>query len=974
MASTINLVAEYSVKPAGVYRQFIDATITARATTSKNVVIVIQSEQGPIMKPILVNDATELHTVFGNRNAKLEAKGNFGILMAEHVLELGRPVWILNIKNINANVETLQVVKLACNSADTEELADETISAVYDTTKFWNIDKMYGAYGDGPVLSFASVLGETVTVVVTKYIDADRNYAYTVADTKKMNESFLGEGLDDDALVSDYLIQVDVFKTNLLNAALNVPGAIVNGRINLSKLADLRADANAKHYATYKGSVGSVIDLAGNSLSIATQMNADYLATGVWCAINADQVAAHGVDLMGRDAFIFDQSGAALPTVAEITRLGETVTPETETASVKLDTEAPTIAYAYGDTPLKEGDVVANEEIAARVKDVQYIGDELSIDQASIGTAQAPVMVDGKPFGKNTAGTAVYPATSPKAGQPVEYDLAGHALHYANAYVEHLASWVFNNVIYTAGDSASIQMIVNGVASVIELEGENLEQLTTDLITKLNLANAGTFTAAFAEVEEALTLTIEATAIEQGIQSVKFGYLMVATDMTNPAEDNEAYHRLEPAATAIIYANGKVTCEGITPAGGVDVDMDAVKAAYGNTTMIRRITFDHLMACAAQTEPVQTVDILGEQHTVKSISILRMRPWYDQVTTVASHVIRGIKSLESHYVNGTAARQSAILDMLNTAGITNSFADPTIFKCRYMVDTFVAYIEPNAKHQYATLAKNSMRFLVFASVPFVYRLRASKNPDFHDLLGQFDMSYVKAGKNPNKPSTNSYYFTNDIDGAKYIVPCPGVEYNDGFATKIIPSTGIVAKAYYSKHFGQHKVYDIVAGMDYPLSGAGVVGPEFNPSQPERAAMEAMGMNVIQTIEQNNQTSIQLRSSLTAYQTVQSAFNAPETMEKCLYVSDMVEPMLDGKLFKYNNDDTRLAIKLRADEVCDQMVADGVITTYKNTCDLSNNTTDVRRAGILVLDTEFFNEFGIRVAVHRTTVKVDESNE
>jgi hypothetical protein len=334
--------------------------------------------------------------------------------------------------------------------------------------------------------------------------------------------------------------------------------------------------------------------------------------------------------------------------------------------------------------------------------------------------------------------------------------------------------------------------------------------------------------------------------------------------------------------------------------------------------------------------------------------------------TVNPHVLTGIVSKDVHYVNGTLARQNEILDKMTSAGFIASFTDPTLFKCRYLVDSFKTYVAPNQKYQLAKLANEAKRFPVFIPAPFYRDLRSSKNPSFYDTLGNFKMEYVALGSNPDVPSTNSFGYTKS-DGSEWLVPVMNVLFNDGFADKVVPATGLIAKYYYAKHMGAHKVYDIVAGQDWPLSANGVIGPEFDTSQDDRAAMQTMGTNVLQIIT----GTLQLRTSLTAFQTVMSALNYPETLEKVLFVADYCEPILNAKMFKYNNATTRTECKQRADDACAQLLADGAIGGYNNICDLSNNPIEVRKAGIIVLDTELYNEYGIVIAVHRITIKNSE---
>lgn len=966
--STTGIVAKYSSKASGVYREIIDETATNLATSTTNVVVVIQSEQGPVMKPIYCKDADTLHSIFGTRNAKLEAKGNYGILMAEHVLEAG-PIWILNIKNIAPNQETLQVVKLACNNADVEMLSGETINTVYDTTKFWNIDPMYGKYGDGAVLTLASVANGTVTTVVSKYIDTEKQYQYTVAETKQYNEAFLGEGLDDNAFVSDYLIQVDVFKTDLSKANLDTIGAVNNGKVALDKLDALKTDRNAKYYATYVGAIGNVIDRSGNSLNIANLINADYLQTGLWCAINMDSVNANGIDLLGSDAIVMSEDASALPTAKQITRLGESFTPVLTGLVLQVAANAKNTAYVLGDTVPAVADVIATKHEKLRVLNVTYVGDNISLDKSKLGTWGMPVQPTGQPY-ELRDGQFIYPATAPaaKAGQPLEWnDSSNKYVHYYQQYVttngagsfgELPASPTPDSIVTVAMSSSSGSITATHVVTA----EDTWATVGADLAAQFAISGC-TWKAVFSDN----VMTFSTTHVNNGVEFanllnmiVKYHDNVTFSSNASGAVEASSVLTLKSADITVSASGSDVTVS--TPATDtVNVDMTACSEAYGTATKVRRIVFDNVVTAVADAAPVT---VAGETVSCIAVDAVKLEPWYKRFAYLNMHVATGIKSLDKHYVNGTSARQESILDMLTTNGLVNAFSDPTIFKCRYMVDTFKTFIAPNQKHQFATLSSKCDRFLFFSPAPFYYELRSSKNPSFYDLLGNFQMAYVKNGSNPDIPSTNSFSYCTDPEGAKYMVPVMNVLFNDGFGDKVVPSVGMVAKYFYMKHTGSHKVYDIVAGVDWPMSASGVVGPEFEAAPDERAAMEQMGTNVLQKIN----GVMQLRSNRTAFQTVSSAFNYPETLEKVFYVSDYVEPTLDGKMFKYNNQASRLACKLAADTACDQMVADGVISAYANTCDLSNNPVDVRQAGIILLDTELYNEYGIRIAVHRTTVK------
>jgi hypothetical protein len=981
--TTSELVTKYSVKAAGYYREIIDATVEPQTTLSNNVVVVGQFAQGPVMRPVLCKTPSIAHAIFGQRNSKLEAKGNYGMLMAEHMLEQGQ-IYILNLKNIDQFNETLQVKHLAVNDEEQDALVDEKIATVYDTNKFWKVDPMYGVYGSGPVLSFASILQGDVTVVIEKYWS--KNYNYTVGKTKEYNAAFTGEGLNDDDFVNDYLIRVHVFKCNLSKAKLSVANAFVNGRLNLKAIDAIKNDVNSKYFATYTGTVGNVIDLDGNNLNIAITMNADENASGVHVAFNNDAIATNGIDLLGKSALQFSETGDAMPTVKEVSRLGYKFTPELKLICVYNSDTEDNVGYMFDDCPVAVGQVVANENKSVRVLSKAYIDDIYSLPSTVvIGSKQAPVMPDGKPFPVNASRAPVYPSTSIKAGQAVEFDETNKAVWYYEDFVPVQAKWSISAKIAAVGaKTLKLTFSINGndnVYTETAASGSASDMQTglTAILAKLK-TDTGIEATATATGEDTIAIELATTTLPKG--------LSIATLSKFSIDDTDvAINKVDETSTIASYALSTMHASITVDADHVtfnsqtnDIDKDAVAEVYGTKKTVCKVTFSESLKSSLTSvtnAPVLTnggtygtsqfVSINGQHIAITPRVYAMMSNWYETAATSGVNNIQGIVDLEKHYVNGTAARQNAVLDRLTDTGIMVSFADPTIFRCRYMIDTFKTYIEPNAKHQFATLADEAKRFPVITAMPFYHELRTSKNPDFHDTLGQFQMSYVAAGSNPDKPSTNSFSWPQN-DTAKWLIPVMNVMYDNGFGAKVVPATGAVGKLYYSKLTGTRKVYDIVAGADFAISASGVIGPEFNPAQPDRAAMEQLGANVIMTIN----GVLQLYSDKTAYQVVKSAFNYPETIEKCLFVSDQVEPVLAGKVFKYNNADARLAVKQYADSICDGMVSDGVIADYENKCDLDNNPVAVRKAGIIVLDTVLYNEYGIRIAVHRTTIKDPEA--
>lgn len=889
------LLQKYANMPSGVYREIIDASQQADIPENIKVVVVGQFSKGPVMNPVYIKDKAELHAVFGKRDAKLEQRGCTGVLQSEHLLEQG-PIWVINIKNIDKLNETLATVHIARTPAEVTFQEDIAIGNAYDTSNFWKVDKLY-ATRDAAVagLTLTSVLNETISVIVQKelrYPDFD----YTVKSTKDRHETFMGVGLDESLFVSDYLITVHVFKSDisqLLNTGNQVQcfhkfttqtgqEVIVCSDSNDSSANSLEAAINNpkfKYYKSYDGAVADVIDIKGNNLNIALKINSDTLSSGLSCALNFDGLIENGIDLLGLNSDTFDIetypapiSGLSGINVSDFPDNLNNMTPQQIVPTVNL------INGLYKD---EQGGVYAL--IAADDNAMSYL-----------------VPSTGQPI------TEFWPTTGIKVGQKINIDGTSENKTYP-----------IQSVVYTEDLYIEPTVGVNTNAYPITVAGLPYPKnaISGDYVYPSNHPLAG-------QVVTFDTLDDGWLDYWDGLSvAPRFGVFPGAIPSDNLPAVKQAYYLTFKKQTLDIPSDLIVT--------GTSVQLETL---LGTTVQLARVTNSRQIV-------------------------------YSETIISRVYTLHGIVDLERHYVNGTSARQNEVLNQLNSQSIMNSFFDPTVFRCRYMIDTFKTYIEPNAKLQFGILAGYCKRFLVLTSLPFYYELLSSKNPNFHDELGQFQMSYYAKGTNPDRISTNSASFPNNAVQGSWLVPINPVLHFDGFSESVIPAVGAVGKLYYSKHTGTNKVYDIVGGKDWPIVASGVTAPEKVFDIMSRGSLESIGANIIQTVD----GVLQLRSSKTAYQSVSSALNMPETIEKFLYLTDITEPVIESKQFKYNDINSRSAVLSVADTACQQMRADGAIADYLNTCDLTNNTPEVRSRGIIVLDTILYNEFGIRLGVHRTTV-------
>lgn len=328
--------------------------------------------------------------------------------------------------------------------------------------------------------------------------------------------------------------------------------------------------------------------------------------------------------------------------------------------------------------------------------------------------------------------------------------------------------------------------------------------------------------------------------------------------------------------------------------------------------------------------------------------------------------IKGAIFDKDQYVDGTRAKQNEILDILTTRGIKSGILDYKTNDFSYLVDSFKSYIEPNSKFQLAQLARDSKRFTYLYSAPFIKDF--AKLPTYQDDNGVFDSKYIPQGGNPNVSDPVLYSMPSAENGDYATFPFAGeLIFDDGNSQVVVPANIAGAIAYGAKHLSAtRKPYSIVNGMvNGTVAFTNIVDTAYKFTNYDSDKLEPFGWNMV--VKSN--TVFQINNDATAKNIVKSALSYASNVELIDYIAREGRLVLERLVGERNNDVTRLRAKTGLDAICNKLRAEGVIETYTNTVDLTNNTAQVRNAGILLADTVIETADGIKIAVHRIHVKL-----
>ena len=328
----------------------------------------------------------------------------------------------------------------------------------------------------------------------------------------------------------------------------------------------------------------------------------------------------------------------------------------------------------------------------------------------------------------------------------------------------------------------------------------------------------------------------------------------------------------------------------------------------------------------------------------------------------------GVTLNASQLVDGTAARQNVILDMLTTKGIKSGLNDFAKYDYKYILDAFKTYVEPQSKFQLAKLALDTNRVAYLYSTPF--KKDFAEMTEYQNANGEFDSSYIPMGGNPQTTSI-MYSMPDGNNGDIATYPfAGGLVYDDGSEQTLIPANVLGALAYGAKHLSAFKKpYTIVNGETNSLVNARYIVDTEHFTNDDYDALEPFGWNFVA----KTGSSFEIRNDATAKNVDRSALSMASNYELLLYYAKEGEAVMKTKRGLRNNELTRSTTQESLSKIAQKLVTEGVLESYSIKCDEVNNNADVRKAGLLVADSDLWTADGVKITVHRLTTKLKQDS-
>lgn len=926
-------------KSSGVYRLEFDKSQTVNIPAETIRLVVGRSKKGPYNTPVFIENIEQFTQVFGGIDKSLEKKGMYFHRSCIETLSRG-PILALNLTAADA-ADRVAMVSPATNSSQ-EGLAAKTASvqysSIFDTDKFWvpSDIKTLSAAGNtdddsNNAITFANIKQEPISVIVRQAANTD---GFNMTAREWYGEGNVPEGIEDLEYVSDYMVDVFVFKGSYDAAILNndpTYGGFFNEKgLFRDQLAKFTALREVSLIAQYTGSViPEFQDQEGRQLYIETLINLEARRTGLFCAINEE--ALDTIDFVGTNFDIYQDYKVlshrveqdATPEAIAFSRVMEVTGDE---LLIKAATVSDLTLAGVSDTGfLKasiDGEYTPIENISQDGPDVVIKTTKAinspTYENFAAGTAAtfhagAITVVDGDIF-----------IACPEVGGDVAGKLLSAGSLIAGSFLEGASSGEYVAI------SSVTELFNNGATNVVKITAAGGDSFSAQYAT----ASAVSITAS----TRAASATLEFTTIEPNSRAV----------MLPTLADNYSFSAVGAGQFKLSATLVNDTFDWSDVSVGMYIPADGGKLAR-----IKRI--------------IKTVSGGSNIYTFECHRPVSVRPEYalkryeESTTTYTMFPLAAATQTDKSIAE--------LLTQLKPGnGLSNTLVDKDAITFRYVVDTFGSLENGGIinKEEITQLCKERQNASAILNAPMVKEFKAATNPSFKDAnTGSFETRLVASGGNLELNPTAIYTLPSLNEGANFgFYYSPGLNVLENGRSKVIPPAAYVSNNYIDKYLDALP-WSIIAGPRRGVvGGTGVQGLEFAFDKNDRDYLEPFGINPI-VFERG--VGLTIKGNKTAQQSIQSALSSAHVREAMIYIEDGLAEILKNYLFEFNNAQTRLEIKTLSDSFMESVKKDGGVYDYRNVMDGSNNTNEVIDNNMGILDTFVEPVKGLEILVSRVTI-------
>lgn len=934
-------------KSSGVYRLEFDKSQTVNIPAETIRLVVGRSKKGPYNTPVFIEDVEQFTQVFGGVDKSLEKKGMFFHRSAIETLSRG-PILALNLTEADA-ADKVAIVSPSTNSGQEggrHVNLEAQYSAVFDTDKFWNPAdyKLLDAANNEEetsdnAISFVNIKQDPITIIIRQAANTE---GFNLTAREWYGEANIPEGIEELEYVSDYMVDVMIFKGKFDAATLNndpTYGEMFEQsglkRSELSKFAALR---EVTLLAQYTGSlIPDFMDNEGRQLYIETLINLEARRTGLFCAINEE--ALERIDLVGKNFNIYQDYQVLSH------RVDQTVTSD--------DVEFGKVMIVNGNE-LEVDDLSAADLalLSTPVVPGKFLNSSVSEEWLQISSVENRVDVDG-----NIIGSTI--KTEEGTFDKVEYEA-----YDSDAANVAPATWV-SGVEITVDVDGSLIISSNAWTQGQVLEGNFLPSASNGEFVAISAVDVN-----YGQDGDQIRI---APAGGEAFSASFNGLTGITTLQASVRKATET------ALVSVVDPNDRAVLLPNVGSGWSFDDMGAGKIIYSYTGT-ELDPFNWADVKVGMYIPTKNGNLAKIQRKVKVVDGTTTKYEFQVHRDVENerpgHALKRYEESTELYtmfpLNGATHTPKKIAELMAAikpgTGLGNALVDKDNITFRYVVDTFGSLEDGTIlnKEELTLLCKERQNASAILNAPMVKELKKSTNPSFlNTLSGAFDVNTIATGGNLDLNPSLLYTLPSINEGANYgFYYGPGLNVLENGKTLVIPPAGYVSNNYIDKYTSALP-WSIIAGPRRGVvGGTGVQSVEFAFDKNDRDVLEPFGYNPI-VFERG--VGLTIKGNKTAQQGIQSALSSAHVREAMIYIEDGLAEILKNYLFEFNTAQTRLEIKTLADNFMESVKKDQGVYDYRNIMDGTNNTNEVIDNNMGILDTYVEPVKGLEILVSRVTI-------
>lgn len=316
--------------------------------------------------------------------------------------------------------------------------------------------------------------------------------------------------------------------------------------------------------------------------------------------------------------------------------------------------------------------------------------------------------------------------------------------------------------------------------------------------------------------------------------------------------------------------------------------------------------------------------------------------------------------------NGTSLRQQEIMKFIFDSGLSKAISDIETLDIRYIVDTYQGEVTANSKYYWGLLGAHHGKTLVFVNDPSMKQFEENTDPSFKNTsTGLIDVNYIVEGGNRSLNPSYLYSLPNysyngvPIGTYMYFVG-PNLIIRRNGKTISVPPAVYASNVYIRRNKSGNK-YGIPAVKRGIIGEQEVIGVEYTYDTDERGLMETNGHNII---VRKRRVGTMIFTDNTAYFRVQSPLNSANNRDLLVTIEKAIDLILFNYLYEYNDAVVQIRIKAAIGHYLNSIVAGGGLAYAEVIMDSTNNTLNVVKQHVGLIDVRIGFKYGIHKFINR----------